>query len=304
MIVDAVQVVTRTDSPREILTPDDIESIPLTVEHFSHRLGCMVRGSNRAIPPNIEYRGVMDPGIYVTVYIHGNSAAGSSGIEKMRSHTLTALAFREQTSWTAVSGSVPAIALGVCMEREQLSRFGMQDLLEDLFHNDQTVLKAQAAADFRTIAEAWEILRADMAKPVDLLRLETHALDIFSKGMEILQSCSGDKKSQLRTRLLAMCDAVEADISRDWTMADFAQEAGMSIRSLSEKFRIEFDMTPFEFLRERRLLRARDAIINGDQQIGDAARLVGYSSSAHFCTAFKKQFGVTPGACRLETKHH
>lgn len=281
--------------------PAAIEAISLTVEHFSERLGCTIRGSDRTIPPNIEFSGMMNPGIYVTVYIHGNSAAGSTGeTSKLRSHSLCALAFREPTSRTAMTGTVPAIALGVCMEYDQLSRFGLQSLLDGIFVDGGTMREVQVAADFRTIHQAWQILQSDTAEPLDLLRLEAHALDILLKGIELLQVPKAGKEHQRRERLLSLCDTIEADLSRQWTMADFAREAGMSVRSLSTKFAAEFQRTPFEFLRERRLQRARDSLVNGELRIADVARLVGYASTAHFCTAYKSHFGVAPGASRLE----
>ncbi|MDR1647090.1 MAG: AraC family transcriptional regulator, partial [Zoogloeaceae bacterium] len=59
-----------------------------------------------------------------------------------------------------------------------------------------------------------------------------------------------------------------------------------------------FGMTVFDYERQRRLLRARQALEQEGRSVGEAADIAGYTSAANFATAFKRHFGITPRQCR------
>jgi len=54
----------------------------------------------------------------------------------------------------------------------------------------------------------------------------------------------------------------------------------------------------FEYVRKRRLERARDALVAEAISVTEAATNAGYTSSANFSTAFKRAFGVPPKSMR------
>ena len=82
-----------------------------------------------------------------------------------------------------------------------------------------------------------------------------------------------------------------------------------SIRSLSKLvalnefklkagFRKYFHSGIFEWLMNRRMERAKQLILDTNKPIKEIASLVGYPRTTNFITAFRRQFGVTPGALR------
>jgi AraC-like DNA-binding protein len=54
------------------------------------------------------------------------------------------------------------------------------------------------------------------------------------------------------------------------------------------------ESTVVEFLRLRKLERARHALESGEISIGEAAFLAGYATPANFTTAFRRAFGIPP----------
>ncbi len=78
------------------------------------------------------------------------------------------------------------------------------------------------------------------------------------------------------------------------TLRELALEIGTNERKLSELFRQALGMTPFQFLREQRLLKAAHLLKNTDRPISLIAEQVGYCHSGDFTTAFKQSFGMTP----------
>lgn len=82
-----------------------------------------------------------------------------------------------------------------------------------------------------------------------------------------------------------------------------------SIRSLSKQvalnefklksgFRKYFNAGIFEWLMVLKMQHAKQLILNTNKPIKEIASLVGYPRTTNFITAFRRQFGVTPGSLR------
>ncbi|MNE29670.1 Regulatory protein SoxS [compost metagenome] len=63
----------------------------------------------------------------------------------------------------------------------------------------------------------------------------------------------------------------------------------------------ECGVTPMEYVRQRRLLRARQLLRDTCLPIGEIACQVGYSSQSAFAAAMLKAFGRSPGALRRDS---
>lgn len=83
-----------------------------------------------------------------------------------------------------------------------------------------------------------------------------------------------------------------------------ASELGLSTRSMQRIFKQHYSQTVFDYIRQHRLAIARDALVNGDVSIGEAAYLAGYKHSSNFANAFKEAFGVAPGNLRSSVKNN
>ena len=79
-----------------------------------------------------------------------------------------------------------------------------------------------------------------------------------------------------------------------------AQLAGMSARSLGAAFQREFGDTPFGWLRQRRLPRGRQMVLDEGVGVAAAAAQLGFCSAAHFSTAFRARFGQTPSQMKAQ----
>lgn len=77
-----------------------------------------------------------------------------------------------------------------------------------------------------------------------------------------------------------------------------AAQLGMSVGSMQTSFKRTYHTTIGAFIREQRLLEARDLIERHGKQVGEAAYLAGYESIGSFSTAFKRAFGFSPSDCK------
>ena len=82
------------------------------------------------------------------------------------------------------------------------------------------------------------------------------------------------------------------------TAADIAAAAGYSPNYLSRKFRSAVGIGVHEYLMFIRLRHAACELLTTDDRITDVAFRCGFSDSNYFKDAFKKKYGVTPGAYR------
>ena len=96
------------------------------------------------------------------------------------------------------------------------------------------------------------------------------------------------------TRLQPVLDWIDLALPDITTAEQIATEAGMSTRQFYRLFKQELDLTPNEYLVERRIETAKQLLADGKLSVTDIAFRVGFSSSQYFSTVFKAQTGITP----------
>jgi AraC-like DNA-binding protein len=80
------------------------------------------------------------------------------------------------------------------------------------------------------------------------------------------------------------------------TVNDMAERVNLSPSSFSHLFREVTGRSPYQFLKEIRLDRARELLLEGRLSVTDVSRAVGYASTSHFIKEFRARFGTTPRA--------
>ena len=73
-----------------------------------------------------------------------------------------------------------------------------------------------------------------------------------------------------------------------------ARKVGMSTSQINRKLKALVNQAANQFIRSLRLQRAADLLQQDAGNIAEIAYQVGFSSQAHFSTAFQKQFGCSP----------
>ncbi|MCI4645041.1 MAG: AraC family transcriptional regulator [Hyphomonadaceae bacterium] len=91
---------------------------------------------------------------------------------------------------------------------------------------------------------------------------------------------------------------LEANLCRQITLADIAAAADLHEAALLPAFKRALGVTPYQFVVQRRLSRARELLARSRLPLAEVALEVGYGNQSHFSSAFKKAFGVTPSAYR------
>jgi AraC-like DNA-binding protein len=84
------------------------------------------------------------------------------------------------------------------------------------------------------------------------------------------------------------------------SLLDLARQVGINDRKLKQGFHQVFNTTPFAYLRDYRLERARQLLTDSELPIEQVAKAVGYADRSRFATAFRKKFGVNPKTYQLQ----
>jgi AraC-like DNA-binding protein len=83
-----------------------------------------------------------------------------------------------------------------------------------------------------------------------------------------------------------------------WTVAALAAQVGLSRTAFTMKFKQLVGESPLRYLTGWRLNKAAAELRTGTAKLTEIARLVGYDSEVALSKAFKRTFGVAPGAYR------
>lgn len=133
-------------------------------------------------------------------------------------------------------------------------------------------------------------------------RLGDEMMDVLALALDM-----GDKDEPMadravqKVRLRSIKAWIEQHLADpDLSLEKVAKENGVSLRHLHYLFRLT-DMSVSEWIWDRRLQRCYDVLTRPELRslsITDVAYQLGFSSSSHFSTAFRRKFGLSPSDLR------
>lgn len=92
--------------------------------------------------------------------------------------------------------------------------------------------------------------------------------------------------------------ALHTDPARPWTLDELARTAGASRSVLAERFQQLVGASPMQHLAQWRMLLASNLLRSGSTPLNQIAETVGYQTDTAFIRAFRREYGVPPGAWR------
>ncbi|WP_329378108.1 helix-turn-helix transcriptional regulator [Streptomyces sp. NBC_01716] len=95
-------------------------------------------------------------------------------------------------------------------------------------------------------------------------------------------------------RLRAAVTLMHCEPGTAWRLETLARTAAMSRTAFATRFRSVAGMPPLTYLNRWRMLLARRALRDGNDNVGALASALGYASESAFSTAFKRETGEPP----------
>lgn len=176
-------------------------------------------------------------------------------------------------------------------------------LSESASPEDQLSL-ARIRATSNVIRVGKALIDLDPEATFTSLSAEGHSLTIMTEFLTALSSSSATSETTLRIskkdveRLEKAKAMIEANYADALTIPKLGREVGLNRRKLTEGFREVFGSTVHDYIVEQRMAAAERLMANGEA-ITEVAFKVGYSSHNSFSRAFKKYFGIPPGAHKV-----
>lgn len=89
---------------------------------------------------------------------------------------------------------------------------------------------------------------------------------------------------------------VENNLQRPGSLIELSRRAGINDFKLKKGFKILTGYTVFGYLYKLRMEKAQHLLLQEKKTVNEVAFLVGYKNAQHFITAFKRQYGISPGS--------
>lgn len=121
------------------------------------------------------------------------------------------------------------------------------------------------------------------------------------KVMELLYNVMDCSKNIFR-QMLQLRQPVKADIHRvveeNYTspisLEELAYLSGRSLSSFKRDFQGIYGEPPAKWIREKRLLKAREMLQSSRMSVADVAYSLGFENPTHFSRIFKQRYGLSP----------
>lgn len=134
----------------------------------------------------------------------------------------------------------------------------------------------------------------------DMIMRHTALMILVSIGEEVSQK-SYTNNSQIIDKL---CARMYSKLSETYTLTFMESFSGLSARVLQKEFNKRFGLSPFSWLNEQRLFRARDMLTESslNKNVSEVSRECGFSHLGRFSVNFKRKFGVSANSFKNNKK--
>lgn len=166
----------------------------------------------------------------------------------------------------------------------------------------------QKNADHGHLGIKWSLEDAILVAFERLIDLLNYPIDIkFLSPLiqqeiyyRLLSAQQGHKLRQLvingshTHRIAQATDWLKAHLNEPVIIEDLASRCGMSVSGFHQHFKEITQLSPIQYQKSLRLMKARQLIQLGEAQVSQIAMQVGYESPSQFSREYKRLFGVSP----------
>jgi YesN/AraC family two-component response regulator len=85
----------------------------------------------------------------------------------------------------------------------------------------------------------------------------------------------------------------------DISISNIASRLCMSISTLERKVKERHNLTPKQYIIDKKLIESQKLLLNHSYSIKEVAYELGFSSASYFCASFKKRFGTSPRSFQI-----
>ena len=138
--------------------------------------------------------------------------------------------------------------------------------------------------------------------------LESKAIELLALLIEEEADIHQDKAQadlaslDNRDRIQYAQEILMNNLTNPPSLMELALQVGMCDYNLNRGFKEVLNTTVFGYLRDRRMERAQQFLLDGQLKVATVAHAVGYNSPTSFNAAFKQKYGMSPKAYQLSVR--
>jgi len=125
---------------------------------------------------------------------------------------------------------------------------------------------------------------------------------IFSLLMKIAKHKKNDITSVKRDLAHQVRFLLNRSVSSSITIEDISKKLYRSKNDIIRQFKKKYNITPYNYLIELRIGRAKNLLVNSDKTLAEIANKLCFSSEYHFSNTFKKKTGTSPSEFRKNNR--
>jgi AraC-like DNA-binding protein len=135
---------------------------------------------------------------------------------------------------------------------------------------------------------------AEFYREAKVIELIAYQIDELIKPVKELHS-TGVKLTAKEETLMEYCyQMLLSSLENPPSLIELAREINMSDYRLKNGFRQKYGLSPYRFVVEHRMLKAKELLIREDMTVSEVAMAVGFTSLGSFSNSFYEKFGIRP----------
>ena len=174
----------------------------------------------------------------------------------------------------------------ICLALDDVSYLDIAELFTQL-----AFLSGRRSARGRTISRATELIWA-----IETLLMSAQVQPFRKQPAARLVAPS------TRTEIAAALHAMHERYATELSIGGLAREVSMSESALRRAVQASTGLSPREYLHRIRLIRFEELVADTSVPLGEAARMVGWSSASHARAMFARSHGMSPSEFRTEAR--
>jgi AraC-like DNA-binding protein len=164
--------------------------------------------------------------------------------------------------------------------------------------NNQLYYPGQFALSMPMMQTIHDIFNSPLSGSLKKLLIEAKVHELIALQLNSSLTHQPVKKTKNRDLFFNIQSYLDQNYLKDHSLKSITKQFGINEFTLKKGFKDNFNTTVFDYILVKRLENARELLLYTDKTIQQIASITGYKYPNHFCTAFKKRFGVTPATVR------
>lgn len=123
-------------------------------------------------------------------------------------------------------------------------------------------------------------------------------VQLYKKREEFIQKGTTTAHHASLLRLSQMCSYIQTNYAQPIGLDEIAKSASVSISEANRCFKDNMSMTPYEYLTNYRIMKAKYLLATTNESILNIALQCGFNQSSYFSEIFRKKTGMLPSKYR------